>query len=416
MWLGIVFVAVVLAAPLISVEWLIAAHLLVASGRWADLPPAGWGLPLLTFAALASNVLCRTIVPPRFAPHPRRNYRTLHLATLLLGVEIVSLLWTPSLPYAVDKIIRFGLLDIAAAYAACAALQTGMTSSTNVFRALRWSTLALSVAGLALAVVSGAASDDRLAFGQTDPITFGTIAGAGVLFWSLASEKGVGFSLGRSAAILVCAAALIGSNSKGPVIATAIGFLVITIRNWRSARAWTGLLIAGAVGSLIFLAAPSEYTSRFDPGLYEQNDPHITESVSLRQRFGADALRQFEAHPLIGSGSGGFNTTAENGWGAPLPRGSTTVLFPHSLPLEVAAELGVVGLAALTLLGFAAARDAFNRKVSNATLALIGLSAVEALFSGDISDQRFLYFAMAFAAAETTLQVYRTPQYEWSRP
>ena len=66
-----------------------------------------------------------------------------------------------------------------------------------------------------------------------------------------------------------------------------------------------------------------------------------------RYRYWEVALETFGDHPIAGIGAGGFFVE----WRAlPFPQRTDHAADAHSLPLETAAELGVVGLAALLLL------------------------------------------------------------------
>jgi O-antigen ligase len=90
----------------------------------------------------------------------------------------------------------------------------------------------------------------------------------------------------------------------------------------------------------------------------------LTATTSRRYDYWAVGLRTFADHPLRGMGAGGFRVA----WlkERPVPEGAREV---HSLPLEVALELGVVGLLGLVLFvagGAGAARAAVRR---NALLA-----------------------------------------------
>src|SRR5205823_2341949 len=63
-----------------------------------------------------------------------------------------------------------------------------------------------------------------------------------------------------------------------------------------------------------------------------------------RSAIWRDALRQWEAHPLLGTGPGGFKAIAAQGAG---PLAAVRPDHAHDLVLTVAAEQGLLGLTAL---------------------------------------------------------------------
>jgi O-antigen ligase len=150
------------------------------------------------------------------------------------------------------------------------------------------------------------------------------------------------------------------------------------------------------------LLAPDSYKSRFDPSIYAQQPDQaaISQSVSLREQLQAEALRQFVHHPVLGIGSGGFNVVAPNGDGLAYPTGGASISYPHSLPIEVAAELGLVGVVLLAVIAILAIRLMRRGRASDWAFAIITVGTVEAMFTGDISDHRFIWFGLAIAAGE----------------
>ncbi len=82
-----------------------------------------------------------------------------------------------------------------------------------------------------------------------------------------------------------------------------------------------------------------------DPHTYGANAARLTSIGSLRANYWAVAVQAFAHHPLDGLGSGGFRVAWLRERTVPV-----AALDAHSLELQTAAELGVVGLAALAML------------------------------------------------------------------
>jgi hypothetical protein len=143
-------------------------------------------------------------------------------------------------------------------------------------------------------------------------------------------------------------------------------------------RPWTRRIRAGAVAGIVAVAVVSlalGSTSQAPPPAPGSGAARFGEAGSNRHDYWAVAARAFADHPLIGVGSGGFRVE----W---LRERSIDefVVDAHSLYLETAAELGLVGLAALALLiaGLATAVRRLYR--SDAALA-VGPAAVLAAYA-----------------------------------
>jgi O-antigen ligase len=404
--LTLAFAVALLASPLVPVEYLIVLHLVVGSGRWADLPPNGMGLPLLTAFAVLWNVVSNSLTTDRDtvrgdgAKLDGRRYPTL-TALCILGLvcwAVISLFWSPSTPYGLEKVLRLGLLDLLPALAAFVALRRRQADLDRTLGVLRWAALALSSYGILGALVAGGAGvNQRLSIGGTDPIRFGIFGVIGVLLWLLHDPRRSRDWVIKVLGVLICAAAVVGSDSKGPVVAALVAFVVLLVRG-RSRVAVARVVTIVLLGILVYLVTPAAYTSRFDPTIY--GNAAESESVLLRQQFEVSALNEFASHPIVGGGSGSFNTIPQVAYGEKLPVGGAVVIYPHMLPLEVAAELGLVGLALLVGTVASAWGLLRNRAVTDQVVVVVVVSTVETLFSGDISDARLVWFGLAFAAAQ----------------
>ena len=103
------------------------------------------------------------------------------------------------------------------------------------------------------------------------------------------------------------------------------------------------LLVAGAAGALLVAGLGGERVAR-DPRA-GPNASRLGSLESQRYNYWKVAASSFADHPLWGTGSGGFLVE----WRRERPAGSAPAADAHSLYLETAAELGLVGLALLAL-------------------------------------------------------------------
>jgi O-antigen ligase len=181
----------------------------------------------------------------------------------------------------------------------------------------------------------------------------------------------------RSKSLLVLAIVLtppafvvaLASGSRGPLLFLAVLGVGAVIRslfmpgglNWRLAGIAAGLaLVSIVVVSAAATRLPGESTSRF--GSFsdffqgeiagESNSSSLDMSAGIRVSLSDLAISLFEEHPLLGVGTGGFESLSHRY----LPPKSAEP-YPHNAFLQVAAEFGMVGIIVFVgLVGFALTR------------------------------------------------------------
>jgi O-antigen ligase len=156
------------------------------------------------------------------------------------------------------------------------------------------------------------------------------------------------FAAGCGALSLV---AMVLTFSRGALVGLAVIALILVWRARPTPRQWAALAL---VGVFAFLVLPSNYKERtgavleFVPGANqsESSDP------SLRGRTSevTAAWQMFLDHPVVGVGAGNYETRYQ-AYAEDIGLESRRVeRQPHSLPLEIAAEHGLIGLAVFGLL------------------------------------------------------------------
>jgi hypothetical protein len=167
-------------------------------------------------------------------------------------------------------------------------------------------------------------------------------------------------------------------------------------RPWLTALAGAGAVAAVTVALAVAGAGPSTGTPTAGA-----NPARLASAQSNRYSYWRVALAAFTAHPLRGVGSGGFRVA----W-----RRERTVLDPardaHSLYLETAAELGLVGLLLLGVAIAAVVRSAVQARRRDAAgsaglIAALALWAVHAGIDWDWEMPALTLVALALAAALT---------------
>lgn len=189
---------------------------------------------------------------------------------------------------------------------------------------------------------------------------------------------------------------LVLTGSRGPVVGLAAAAIALTAsrgqgRRWRAAIPVVGLgaVLAAALTSSFLPAAVSV---RFEVFFGGPLDPS-SEARMLLSRIALDAVA---AHPL-GLGWGDFGAVVPGGLLAVVP-GQEHIVYPHNLPLEVAAEGGGVAVVGLLLLGFAVVRT-IRVRPSDPSVAASGsvlvYSFFNALFSADINGNMMVWVLCA---------------------
>ncbi|MGH2874306.1 MAG: O-antigen ligase family protein [Solirubrobacteraceae bacterium] len=178
--------------------------------------------------------------------------------------------------------------------------------------------------------------------------------------------------------------AMLAAGSRGPTVAFVIGLLIMIVLSATTGRAQKRILMVGGVllaaGFVLPLVVPSSAISRALSGILGTAGGRSTNG---RSQLWTLALSTFSSHMWLGLGTGGFAAV------------STIEMYPHDLFLEVAAELGLIGLVVVvTVVGSMAARlrvawrtaDASDRLLVALLVALFTSSLINALVSGQISD------------------------------
>jgi O-antigen ligase len=201
------------------------------------------------------------------------------------------------------------------------------------------------------------------------------------------------------AAVIVPVALIeaIASGSRGPVLACG-AVLVFAVARRVIARPTLSRQDLGAVIGVVALAAaalvldrlPGQSLARF--GLLGSGaaDTSATARVDL---FNA-AAEMFGQAPILGHGTGSFGAFAH--W----QPGFTAYTYPHNILVQIAAELGIVGLA----VGAAFLAVALLRPIVNDpagwTLRVLGLfMVINSLISGDIYSDRLTWGLLVLLVA-----------------
>lgn len=173
--------------------------------------------------------------------------------------------------------------------------------------------------------------------------------------------------------IVLGGVALVTIGSRGPIVGAACGILTWVLLRGLGVlgRRTIMALMAVGVAALVGLSRASDTAlSRFS---FED---------SARAELWATARNAFLDSPIIGLGWGDFSTVSVLAW---------TQKYPHNIFLEVAAELGVLGvLSLMALLVIASLRVWKNRSPEVRVLAAVAaVMLVGQQFSTDLTNRMF---------------------------
>lgn len=243
-----------------------------------------------------------------------------------------------------------------------------------------------------LGTVSSGASD-RFGLPEQNVISLG-IQGAEALMvatFLLVKGRRRWHQLFGAAVIPVSLVALLASGSRGPVLGGSLGLLVLLVMLARSRRAALRILVLTALVvvsfALVVQLVPSGAAHR---SLSVVTGTRSGLASNGRDQLWAAAWDTFAAHPFFGSGTGSFAT---HGRRTVCPGPGCGDKYPHNVVLEVAAELGFVGvvlmIAVIVSAGAAVlrVRGLGGRRAEYAPIlfALFVAATTTAMLTGDIS-------------------------------
>lgn len=237
------------------------------------------------------------------------------------------------------------------------------------------------VSGSAVARVGGRFSLSAVEY----PIYLGRLAANGILIAIYVIVATVSHRSRVAALVTVplLIAALLAAGSRGPVVALVVALITFAALASTHRRARRRLLLVAGVlmatAAVVPIVVPGSVVSRALSALVGG-----AAGLSSNGRFTlwAHAYEMFEAHPFLGAGTGSFAAFNE-------------LNYPHNILLEIAAELGLVGLIVIIgivgALVFTSLRAWYHsssvKRVELALIVALLVNAIgNALVSGAIQD------------------------------
>lgn len=299
----------------------------------------------------------------------------------VVGTFLLAWANAPISAYAETKVLLLFGLTLPAAF--CAAVV--VSSEARAWWLARWTVL--GGLGLALLLRVAPTTTDlygRLAAEGSDTLAIGRGCGAAIV---AVIALGIGHKLRWPIAVpvaVVLALVVFGSGSRGPLLGAGVGVVVV-------------LLVRPGLQRVKYLAAAASLLVLVGPWLLARTSPAALDrilelfsadrgaSVEARQHLYAMAAALGSDHPF-GIGWGGFQSYS------PVQR------YPHNIALEIVAEAGWLAAIAFGLLVVVAVvrllRQA-HRPAVGAVLGLLVFWFTNAMFSGDVNDNRATFVLLA---------------------
>jgi O-Antigen ligase len=184
---------------------------------------------------------------------------------------------------------------------------------------------------------------------------------------------------GLYAVVIATWLGLLISFSQSSFVALAVGIVVAVAVAW-GRRATIGLLVLGAVTTVVVLAVPQVRHE-----LVGKSRSGVNRVTSGRANLVGQGIRITLHHPVAGVGAGGFSREYQRRLG--IKGKDPKRVASHTMPVTVASELGVVGLcllgwllAAALLATLRGLGRGFTSRVSLATGVVLTAIAVHSLF------------------------------------
>lgn len=387
-----------IAATLFSFET--AFVLFLFAGRYKEDPRFAWVPVDLTLLFLLLSIAAGTWV--LYKRHFRFRIETLQLLGLFGGFLLFcgsTYFWTPSMVYAIEKLGYLWVLTFWS-FVACALVISQSTQRLKRFLLVLTVFSSWVVAEALLAALSSGITGQQVYALGTRYLGLGRIIGLGaavVLMYAISITRKRGLQFLLFGLFLSHIGMLLVIGGRGPLVATVLSLGIpvyyglgvhfqrgsITMRKYLRPMI---SIFALAVVAVIFLVPEGALTTIARLQILTSGD--VGASAEARVEMYSQAIQIWSENPVWGAGIGSWPVLA--GWG-------DQKMYPHNLVLEVLAEYGIAGLVLLVLpviyafWVFGKSQTPANNIFKMTVLVLFANTFINAMLTGDLSDNRILF-------------------------
>jgi O-antigen ligase len=383
---GVAALALLLRYPELALALYVVVGDVKGDDRIAALLPVDFTLALgaVLLAGIALNFLRQKPI----VPMPSSYF----LFIVLVALMTARLAWTPVFAAGLEKLARF--LTVTAIVIIAPFFVLGSSKQMKRFF-IAFGVAAFSICAYSLAQLGGS---QRLATPSDNTIGLGHIACSEILliWFAFAIRNSFPRRLLAYGLLIVPALALIGSGSRGSVIACAL-VVFVSLFFYRRLLLDLVCLIGLGLAALPFANIPGSSLDYLGT---------LTGSGSVRALldFRGDlmdvAWRILQRHPLTGVGIQGFRYYSPN---------AALYNWPHNIFLEIACEIGIPAALVSCAIFASAIREAIRQlrdhlstfsTLSQLTAALLLTGLVNGVNTGDINSDRstWLFMSLVFVA------------------
>jgi O-antigen ligase len=317
----------------------------------------------------------------------------------LLAILLFSYIYTPAPDYGYDKLIRTVIALPVGFLAPIIYLRT----DPQARRLLLYILVSAVVVSLGTIFGSGPTYSEvsgRATFLESNPLSTAAAIAYGAVIavvWLFDGERRALLRILMLPLVPLCILGVFYTGSRGPLVGLALVLAFFLFRERHALKfhhyAIMGIVAAaGAFAVITYL--PAEYWRRF---AFLTGESHGAAFTSGRPQLWAMAITQGLSSPLWGQGIGAFSII-------PKGAGPARLLYPHNMLLELFSEQGLIGMGLGTLLltlpfvvGWRQLKLLKGHPLSGTALTFFLLylvSFIDAMKSGDLSDNRRMWFFM----------------------
>ena len=309
-----------------------------------------------------------------------------------------TLTYTPSPNYGTSKVLFLIFISLPCLYIA-RVYCSDLSKVKTVFTAVGWYSIAC-VIFYAAYVAFNATGSSRIRSSFFSPLTLGyiTVGVMPFIYAVFSSSKTIG-KLFSGSSILAAIYVLIATGSRGPALALVTAILLSLVRGRNFIKVVFGI---AATGGIAYFLASKYAASGLDRILGEtKGGSNSSESRMVQFQMAIDQFLQF---PLFGQGIGSYSHFFHS---------IDTKYYPHNSFLEIAGELGLLGLLIyLSALLFCFFRIIGMRQIKShinndyfwiiaSIQALFFAGLINSCLSNAFTSQRMLFVSFGLLAAST---------------
>lgn len=317
-------------------------------------------------------------------------------------ILIISILYSPSRIYGIDKAIHFFSTTLTAFIVPLLIFRS--KKSLNYFiKSIYFVSIILSLISLNI-ILQGRQNDSGfIALGGDNYLGLARILGMGavIAFTFMLLDYKIKSIMKHFIFLCVIVFSLLSTGGRMPFIAfliTSLFLLAFIINLSRGNIPIKGIKKIILIAPLLYLGTwvllkYSTYTTSINRILVLFTEPDGGASAHQRTIYFKSAIQMFEGNPLFGRGIGSFGI---------YHLGIDSRLYPHNIFLEVLGEMGIIGATALSFLivlsfylGFKYIK---STEINTTTLCVFLITFylfINSNVSGDLNDNRIFFAALS---------------------